>query len=148
MLDRAASISDEVRQRPQGVFAAQLPLRIRAANDRRTPFSNRHRRHRRDHPRSRPSATLEALHDEAASSTVCASSPDGVLAFILWERPHGVVVQRSELRPGDGRVVLSMMFASAHAFVTWCQSDHLRFAYPLLFVNLARSGCELFDRAS
>ena len=148
MSDRAASNSDEAPQRPQGVLAAQWPLRIRAPNDRRTPSSKRHRRHRREHPRSRSSASLEALDDVAAASTVCVRSPDGALTFILWQRPHGVVVQRSELRPGDGRVVQSMMFASAHAFGTWCQSDQLRFAYPLLFINLARSGRDLFASAN
>lgn len=90
----------------------------------------------------------EAFDDVADSrSTVTAGSADGTLALTLCRRPGGVLVQRSEVRPGDTRVVQSMLFASACAFAIWCESDQLRFAYPLLFSNLARSGRELFDSA-
>jgi hypothetical protein len=91
----------------------------------------------------------EALDGGSASRPiVSARSPDGALTFTLCPRPSGVVVQRSELRLGDRCLVQSMLFTSARAFVTWCETDQLRFAYPMLFINLARSGCELFDSAS
>lgn len=81
------------------------------------------------------------------SRSVTAMSDDKVLIFQLTARPAGVAVQRSERRAGDRRVVQSVRFADEAAFVRWCQSDELRFAYPLLFSKLARSGCELFNAA-
>jgi hypothetical protein len=148
MSDRLASKSDEAPERPVGSFLASTPLGIRTENDRRMPSSNRHRQRRRHSSRTRVGDLSEALDGVAASpSTVSARSPDGALSFMLCARPRGVVVQRSELRHGDRRVVQLMLFPSAHTFVTWCESDQLRFAYPMLFINLARSGRDLFDRA-
>ena len=81
------------------------------------------------------------------SRSVTAMSDDKVLTFHLAARPGGVAVQRSERRAGGRRVVQSVRFADEASFVRWCQSDELRFAYPLLFSKLSRSGCELFNAA-
>ena len=81
----------------------------------------------------------------ASSRIVTAASSDGALMFTLSARPGGISVQRNEQRPGGRRLVQSLRFSDAPSFVKWCESDELRFAYPLLFANLARSGCELFD---
>jgi len=148
MSDRIASKSDEERQRLAGDVLASLPLHIRATNDRQSSAPKRHRHHRLDYSRSRASGPVEALDCVAASpSIVSAISSDGALSFTLCPRPRGVVVQRSELRPGKRRIVQSMLFANARAFVLWCESDQLRFAYPLLFSNLSRRGRDLFDSA-
>lgn len=76
---------------------------------------------------------------------VIAMSDDKVLVFQLSARPSGIAVQRSERRAGGGQVTQSLRFADETAFVRWCESDALRFAYPLLFSKLTRSGCELFN---
>lgn len=81
----------------------------------------------------------------ASSRIVTAASSDGAVTFTLSARPGGISVQRNEQRPGGRRLVQSMRFSNAQSFVKWCESDELRFAYPLLFSNLARSGRELFD---
>lgn len=146
MSDRLASNSDKEWHGPVSRLLAPAPSGIRVANDRREASPNRHRLRQRRSLRSKGDGLPEALDLVAASSSiVCARSSDGALTFTLWLRPRGLVVERSELWPDDRRVAQSMLFASAHAFVTWCECDQLRFAYPMLFINLARSGSDLFD---
>ena len=148
MSDRLASKRDEERQLPEGSLPSLPPPGVPTTNGRCTPRPMRHRQRRRRPCRDRLSAPTEALDGGSASRpTICVKSPDGALTLTLWPRPGGVVVQRNELRLGDRRHVQSMLFASAHAFVTWCETDQLRFAYPMLFFNLTRSGRELFDSA-
>ena len=76
---------------------------------------------------------------------VTATSDDQVLAFHLDARPGGIAVQRKERRAGGGQVTQSVRFTDEASFTRWCESDALRFAYPLLFSKLTRSGCELFN---
>lgn len=78
---------------------------------------------------------------------VIATSDDQVLVFQLNARPGGIAVQRRERRAGGGQVTQSVRFTDEAAFTRWCESDALRFAYPLLFSKLTRSGCELFNAA-
>ena len=78
---------------------------------------------------------------------VIAKSGDRVLVFQLNARPGGIAVQRSERHAGGGNVTQSVRFTDEAAFTRWCESDALRFAYPLLFSKLTRSGCELFNAA-
>ena len=146
MSNRLASRSDEEGQAFVGTVLAPVHLRI-AANERRTPSPGR--RPYRQNSRSRVGGQSESLGGVGMSPpTVSARSSDGALTFTLYLRPHGVVVQRSELRRGDRRVVQSILFTNARAFVTWCESDHLRFDYPMLFIDLARYGRDLFDGAT
>ena len=146
MSDRLASRSDEEGQAFVGTVLAPVHLRI-AVNEHRNPSPNR-RRHRQG-SRSRVGGQSEALGGVGMSPpTVSARSSDGALTFALCPRPHGVVVQRSELRRGGRPVVQSILFTNARAFMTWCESDHLRFDYPLLFIDLARCARDLFDSAA
>lgn len=80
--------------------------------------------------------------------TISAASSDGVIAFRLAARPGGLNVQRTQRRGGGQRIVQSIRFADEASFVRWCDADELHFTYPLLFVNLKRSGCELFGRSA
>jgi hypothetical protein len=75
---------------------------------------------------------------------VTAASVDGVIAFKLVPFVGGIHVERTQLHAGSGRLVQSMRFADEASFVRWCEADRLRLAYPLLYVNLQRSGCALF----
>ena len=78
---------------------------------------------------------------------VIATSDDQVLVFHLNARPGGISVQRKESRAGGGQVTQSVRFTDEASFTRWCESDALRFAYPLLFSKLTRSGCVLFNAA-
>jgi hypothetical protein len=48
---------------------------------------------------------------------------------------------------GTSRAIVAMRFADDASFRHWCETDRLQFTYPLLYANLKRSGCELFDNA-
>lgn len=74
-------------------------------------------------------------------------SDDKVLVFQLSARPGGISVRRSERRSGGEQVTQSVRFTDESAFARWCESDALRFAYPLLFSKLTRSGRDLFNAA-
>ncbi len=76
--------------------------------------------------------------------SITIASDDGVVTFQLEPCAGGVVMKRtrSHLRPGQ--VVQSMQFHEEESFLRWCDGDQLRFAYPLLFANLRRSGRALF----
>jgi hypothetical protein len=76
---------------------------------------------------------------------IAAISDDGAIEFTLIRRPGGVHVERSEVRPGKGRLIHSMQFQDDDSFVRWCEADRLRLAYPLLFADLQRSAHVLFD---
>jgi hypothetical protein len=78
---------------------------------------------------------------------VSVTSDDQVLVFQLNARPGGLAVQRKERRAGGGQVTQSLRFTDEASFTRWCESDALRFAYPLLFSKLMRSGSELFNTA-
>jgi hypothetical protein len=88
------------------------------------------------------------LQPVSAHRVAVASSPDKVLSIHIAARPGGIAVQRTEQRPGGRRLVQSIRFEDEVAFVRWCESDDLWFAYPLLFSEMARSGCALFRPAS
>lgn len=150
MSDRLASTSDEERRAFVGPVLAPVRLRI-PANDRGTPSRSRrwHRPRQRHSPQSGVGGPSEILDCAGTSpSILSARSSNGALTFTLCPRPLGVVIQRDESRRGDRRVVQSILFTSARAFVTWCESDHLRFDYPMLFIDLARCGRDLFDSAA
>jgi hypothetical protein len=71
-------------------------------------------------------------------------SEDGVIAFSLARVATGVHVERIELRKGRARIVHSTVFADDKSFERWCDSDSVRFDYPLVYVSLKRDGNELF----
>lgn len=81
----------------------------------------------------------------APAASAILTSCDKVLSFHLSARAGGIAVQRTERQTNGRRLVLSVRFDDEAAFVRWCRSDDQRFAYPLLFSNLTRSGCELFN---
>ena len=139
MSDHMRMECDEEGQRQAGCCVA--PFGRRASNPGR-------RQHRRERVPRRSNRSPEVSDGVAASSTmVSARSPDGTLTIRLCPRPSGVAVQRNELRTSGACVVQWMFFPSASAFVAWCASDPLRFAYPLLFINVSRTGRDLFDSA-
>ena len=72
------------------------------------------------------------------------ASDDGVVTFQLKRCADGVVMERTRNRLRPGQIVQAMQFGEEASFLRWCEGDQLRFAYPLLFANLRRSGCALF----
>lgn len=73
-------------------------------------------------------------------------SDDGVIEFTLAPTAHGVFVERVQLRPGAARVVQSTLFSDEQSFRRWCDSDVVRFEYPVVYVNLKRDGDAIFGQ--
>jgi hypothetical protein len=80
-----------------------------------------------------------------AERTVTASSPDDVLRFRVSACSHGIHVERAQRYGLTRRItVQSMRFVDDASFVRWCDTDQLKFSYPLLYDRLRRDGCALF----
>ena len=73
------------------------------------------------------------------------TSPDGALSVHVTVRREGIAVERTVTRAGGRRVTQTVGFAEESNVVRWCHSDDLWFTYPLLFSQLTRRGCELFN---
>jgi hypothetical protein len=142
----ASTFSNELLRRP--AFPSGSSARPGGhASGRRAPAPGNARRPLRGTcPRAMRGAFARTPATAGPQAVQCAS-PDGALAFAVFPGSRGLVVQRTELRPADKLRVESWLFADASAFAKWCESDALRFAYPLLFVNLARCGRDVFARA-
>ena len=74
-------------------------------------------------------------------------SPDGSVSFVLVRHGGGVNVERTKARLHGGRMSTAMRFPDEASFIQWCDTDRLRFTYPLLFEQLRRSGRALFTSA-
>lgn len=72
-------------------------------------------------------------------------SEDGAVEFRLRAAESGLFVERIEELNDKARVVQSALFRSATSFIHWCDADHVRFDYPLVYVNLKRNGCHVLQ---
>ena len=75
-----------------------------------------------------------------------ASGEREAVAFLLAPHQGGLYVECGRLQE-TSRAIVAMRFADGESFRRWCEADRLQFTYPLLYANLKRSGCELFDNA-
>jgi hypothetical protein len=80
-------------------------------------------------------------------STLVFDSSDGVVSFSLVRHSGGINVERTKARLHGGRMSTAMRFPDEASFIHWCDTDRLRFTYPLLFEQIRRSGCALFGRS-
>jgi hypothetical protein len=99
-----------------------------------------------EHPGASEKPGATAFDLAASLDPVVLTSDDSVLKFRLVASAAGVVVNRTHRRTRHERVDMSLVFGSEARFLQWCEADHLRHTYPLLFAQLRRSGCALFDR--
>ena len=73
-------------------------------------------------------------------------SDDGVITFTLTAAARGLFVERTELRADEARVVQSTLFNDDASFERWCDTDAVRFEYPVLYVRLKHDGDALLSR--
>ena len=88
---------------------------------------------------------VRALLNASDPRTVIAASDDGIITFQLSPCDGGILVTRTQLRAHGGKLVQSIRFPDDATFIRWCDADRMKFSYPLLYVNLRRSGCALFS---
>jgi len=77
--------------------------------------------------------------------TVTTASADGIVSFRLSPCAGGILVMRTQAHTRGRRLVQSVQFSDDASFLRWCDTDRLKFDYPLLYANLRRSGCALFE---
>lgn len=83
-----------------------------------------------------------------SSGVVTLHSDDGVVSFRLASGFRGVFVERIRIREAGAYVAQSTVFADEQSFQTWCDSDSVRFDYPIVYVTLKREGASLFHRGN
>jgi hypothetical protein len=70
-------------------------------------------------------------------------SGDGELTFALQVTGGGLFVERVVQRPQKGRVVQAAEFKNLAGFRRWCDSDAVKFQYPLVHHRLLQLGDEM-----
>ena len=93
--------------------------------------------------RAKKSGRLRTGHSD---DELTLTSEDGTLTFRLKRIDGRLHMERSRRRARSSAVVQVTDFGDESSFIRWCESDRLRFTYPLLFANLKRSGRALFSR--
>jgi hypothetical protein len=78
-----------------------------------------------------------------AGSALSAADKDGAVEFTLSACPHGICVERRQLRVGAGLASHAMRFRDESSFLAWCEADVLKYSYPLVYSSLKRHGCAL-----
>jgi hypothetical protein len=81
---------------------------------------------------------------KAGAHSVC--SADGAVEFTLVPTQRGLLVERTQVRSRNARVVQSIVFRDDEAFQRWCDADSVRFDYPLLYMKVKRDGDHMFRR--
>jgi len=77
-----------------------------------------------------------------------AFSEEGAAAFRLFASASGICVELKRPRPGKGLATHAMRFESEADFLSWCETDPLRFSNPVLHAKLKRHGCALLAAKS
>jgi hypothetical protein len=72
-------------------------------------------------------------------------SPDGRISFQLRRCKRGLYAERLHAKAEIGRLIQAIVFQDEAAFTRWCDADSAKFAYPLIFKNLRRAGCEILS---
>jgi len=81
---------------------------------------------------------------ETSRCELSLTSEDRTLVFRLKRIDGHVHMERIRRRARSTAVVQVSNFGDEASFIRWCESDRLRFTFPLLFANLRRSGRALF----
>jgi hypothetical protein len=71
-------------------------------------------------------------------------SEDGAVSFVVVGGALGLLIERTQRRPLGSRLVQALVFEDVVEFRRWCDSDLVRFDYPLLHCRLWSQGHEYF----
>jgi hypothetical protein len=70
-------------------------------------------------------------------------SDDGLVEYALHDVAGKLAVERVRAQHGTSRVEQVSLFADWSSFERWCDSDALRFEYPLVHTHLKRHGAAI-----
>lgn len=73
-------------------------------------------------------------------------SDDGLVEYALHDVAGKLAVERVRARQGASRVEQVTLFSDWSSFERWCDSDAVRFDYPLVHAHLKRDGAAILRR--
>lgn len=75
------------------------------------------------------------------------SSDDGAVSYRLIRTRFGLCVERArQHQHGNARLVHTANFGDTDRFLKWCDSDSVRFDYPIVSSTIRREGGTLLER--
>ena len=84
--------------------------------------------------------------ENVADRPVVVQSDDGSVRVWLRMTRFGLWVRRERRRADEhARLVQSVVFPNSHGFERWCDSDSIRFDYPIVSTTVKREGGALLD---
>ncbi len=84
--------------------------------------------------------------EDAGNKPVVVQSDDGSVRVWLRMTRFGLWVRRERRRADEhARLVQSVVFRDTHGFKRWCDSDSIRFDYPIVSSAVKREGGALLD---
>lgn len=90
-------------------------------------------------------SSAKALKTDTATAVVV-QSEDGNVCFRLESTSSGLLVQRDRRRrESRARLVQTVLFSSCDRFTRWCESDSVRFDYPIILSSVKRAGRALLE---
>ena len=93
---------------------------------------------RQQSPSGRSARPARGPEPVAAGKVVMSS--DAALTFLIFPTHSGVLVKRTHCPSPGPRIVHIMKFDCVERFDRWCTCEPIRFADPLLYDQLLRSG--------
>lgn len=85
-----------------------------------------------------------AQRDLAESAEHGLVSEDGAVSFKVEGTPAGLGIERAQRRPLGAQFMQVFVFDDAASFERWCDTDPIRFQYPLLHGQVRRQGDDYF----
>lgn len=91
-------------------------------------------------------ASRKAAHrrDQAEGNEPGLVSEDGAVSFKVEATPVGLGIERVQRRPLGTQFMQVFVFDDAASFERWCDTDPIRFQYPLLHGQIRRQGDDYF----
>jgi hypothetical protein len=85
-----------------------------------------------------------AQRDLAEGTEHGSVSEDGAVSFKVEATPAGLGIERVQRRPLGTQFVQVFLFDDTASFKRWCDTDPIRFQYPLLHGQVRRQGDDYF----
>ena len=85
-----------------------------------------------------------AQRDPAVLDISGLASEDGAVSFKVEATSAGLCIERMQRRPLGTQFMQVFVFDDAASFKRWCDTDPVRFHYPLLHGHVVRQGEDYF----
>ena len=93
---------------------------------------------------ARRASRKAAQRDPALLHVSGLASEDGAVSFRVEATPAGLCIERMQRRPLGTQFMQVFVFDDASSFKRWCDTDPIRFQFPLLHGQVRRQGDDYF----